>query len=113
MPSEAEYDRFAAEYKKSKELPFRSAIEVPLFLGMLGNVQGKSVLDLACGEGFYTRIVRRQGAARVVGADLSGEMIALARQQEASDPLGITYHHASAEALPPAEPFDVVTTAYL
>jgi toxoflavin synthase len=42
-----------------------------------------SVLDLACGEGFYTRLLRQTGAGRVVGVDLSAGMIALARQEEA------------------------------
>ena len=41
------------------------------------------MLDVACGEGFYTRMIRERGAARVTGIDLSQGMIDLARKQEA------------------------------
>ena len=49
---------------------------------MLGSVAGLGVLDLACGEGFYTRQIARDGATRVVGVDISPEMIALAEELE-------------------------------
>ena len=45
---------------------------------------GKSVLDIACGEGFYARLMHRVlGAAEVVAIDLSSEMIKLADEVEA------------------------------
>jgi ubiquinone/menaquinone biosynthesis C-methylase UbiE len=40
------------------------------------------VLDLACGEGFYTRRIKQRDAARVVGVDVSQPMIELARAEE-------------------------------
>ena len=49
---------------------------------LIGDVAGKSVVDLACGEGFYTRRIRQAGAKRVLGVDLSEGMIELARKQE-------------------------------
>jgi 2-polyprenyl-3-methyl-5-hydroxy-6-metoxy-1,4-benzoquinol methylase len=55
----------------------------------LRDLSDKSVLDLACGEGFYTRCLKRGGAARVVGVDISQGMIDLARHQEERDGLGI------------------------
>ena len=36
---------------------------------------GLSALDLACGEGFYTRVIRHCGAARVRGLDLPEAII--------------------------------------
>jgi SAM-dependent methyltransferase len=71
------------------------------------------VLDLACGDGFYTRRIKVAGADRVVGVDLSERMIALAREQEAAQPLGITYRVSPAEALGSIGPFDVVAAAFL
>lgn len=85
----ADYDTIAQQYKKSKELPFRLHIEAYTFFNLLGDLGGKSLLDLACGEGFYTRQFKQKGAARVVGVDNSEKMIELARQQEASEPLSI------------------------
>ncbi len=64
----AHYDRIAEEYKKSKELLCRLH-EAYTFFNMLGDIALKSILDLACGEGFYTRKFRHKGAARVVGVD--------------------------------------------
>ncbi len=110
---DADYDKIARQFKKSRELPFRTAVEEHTVLAMLGNVEGLSVLDLACGEGHYARMLRRRGAAKVVGADLSAGMIALARQTEASEPLGIEYVQAGVEALGIVGAFDVITAVYL
>jgi predicted RNA methylase len=38
---------------------------------LLGDLRGKNVIDLACGEGFFTRSITWAGAARVVGVDIS------------------------------------------
>ena len=74
---------------------------------------GLSVLDVACGEGFYTRMVRERGAARVTGIDLSHGMIELARKQEARHRLGIEYIEGDARELRGAGDFDLVIAAYL
>jgi 2-polyprenyl-3-methyl-5-hydroxy-6-metoxy-1,4-benzoquinol methylase len=52
------------------------------FFRMVGALDGKRVLDLACGFGFYPRLLKQHGAAQVVGVDISPEMIRLATQQE-------------------------------
>jgi toxoflavin synthase len=78
-----------------------------------GALDGQRVLDLACGDGFYTRLLKQHGAAQVIGVDISPEMIRLAHQQEQAAPLGITYQVGDAVALPPLSPFDLVTAVYL
>lgn len=108
-----EYDSLVRAYQRSKTLPFRVYSEIPNHLELLGDLRGLSVLDLACGEGFYTRLIRQAGAARTVGVDVSSEMIALARQQEQDSPLGIEYFAAAAESIPELGTFDVVSAAYL
>jgi toxoflavin synthase len=111
----AEYDAIADEYRDSKYLPFRFEVERPTLLALLGDVRGRRVLDLACGEGFYSRIVRRLGAARVHGVDLSPEMVRLAEEAERQEPLGCTYSVGDAGRLPPGAlgQFDVVMAVYL
>jgi 2-polyprenyl-3-methyl-5-hydroxy-6-metoxy-1,4-benzoquinol methylase len=87
------YDTIAHEYRtiaRDLGMPLHRS-ELYTFAQLIGDVQGKSVLDLGCGEGFYTRRLRQLGAARVVGADISEEMVALAQQAEALAPLGIDY----------------------
>lgn len=44
-----------------------------------GRVDGKAVLDFACGNGHYAARFRRYGACRVVGIDTSRELIEIAK----------------------------------
>jgi SAM-dependent methyltransferase len=110
---EAEYDRIAEQYRSAKLHPWRAHIEVFTFLDIVGDLTGKSVLDLACGEGFYSRIVKLHGAKRVVGVDLSSEMIKLAQAEEARHPLGIEYLCGDGRTLEMPDRFDLVIAAYL
>jgi SAM-dependent methyltransferase len=109
----ADYDQFSRQFKKSRGFPFRTCIEEFTMLQMLGNLQGVTALDLACGEGHYARMLRRHGAARVIGVDLSEGMIALAREDEAREPLGVEYVQAAVEDLGVVGAFDVVSAVYL
>ncbi|PBC67577.1 methyltransferase family protein [Streptomyces sp. TLI_235] len=86
-----QYDEIGEAFEGFKSLPLMRYGEVPSFLGMVGDVSGRSVLDLACGTGFYSREFRRRGAADVLGVDISGEMIAAAQGIEQRDPLGVRY----------------------
>jgi ubiquinone/menaquinone biosynthesis C-methylase UbiE len=46
-----------------------------------GDVTGKKILDVGCGSGVYAVDFARRGARRVVGIDLSNNMLKLARQE--------------------------------
>jgi toxoflavin synthase len=107
------YAQIAEGYKKAKLQPWRHFIEEFTLFQLLGGVANRSALDLACGDGFYTRRLRQRGASRVVGVDISARMIDLARAKEQLHPLGITYEQQDAADLSPAEPFDLVVAAYL
>jgi ubiquinone/menaquinone biosynthesis C-methylase UbiE len=89
MPTD--YDKIASQYRESKALPFREYIEWFSYRKMLGDISSKSILDLACGEGFYSRRLKQVGARKVVGVDISANMIELAETLENKKPLGITY----------------------
>ena len=108
-----EYDAIAEEYRDSKQLPFREHLERHTLFLLLGDLRGKTVLDLACGEGFYTRLLKRAGASEVTGVDVSPEMIRLAEDQEARHPLGCKYVRADAAAFRPDGPVDLVAAIYL
>ena len=109
----AYYDAIAEQYKKSKQLPFRLHIEAYTYFHLLGNLAGKSILDLACGEGFYTRKFKQKGAVRVVGVDISAQMIELARQEEIRAPLEIEYIVHDVLELGQIGSFDLVVATYL
>jgi hypothetical protein len=49
------YDPIAEQYKQSKHQPWRIYIETFTLMSLIGELSGKRVVDLACGEGFYTR----------------------------------------------------------
>lgn len=108
-----DYNQIAEGYKKSKEAPWRLHMEQFNFFSLLGDVAARSVLDLACGEGHYTRRLKRRGAGRTVGVDISGRMIELAVKEEAARPLGIGYVVADAAQLKLGETFDLVVASYL
>ncbi len=109
----AEYDSIAVQYQQTKNSPLRRFVESYTFLDLIGDVTGLSVLDLACGEGFYTREIKERGAARVIGVDISPAMIALAEEQERSRPLGIEYVCCDVQTMPDLGLFDLVIAAYL
>jgi 2-polyprenyl-3-methyl-5-hydroxy-6-metoxy-1,4-benzoquinol methylase len=85
----------------------------PVIFRALGDIGGKSLLDLACGDGFYTRKFRRAGADPVVGVDLSSQQIGKARQIEEREPLGIEYLAVDVVSLELERRFDVVTGIHL
>jgi ubiquinone/menaquinone biosynthesis C-methylase UbiE len=107
------YDTIAEQYKRAKLNPWRHHIEQYSLLSLLGDVKKKSVLDLACGDGHYTRIVKALGAARAAGVDISEKMIELAKTSERESSLDIEYVRADARSVQFPEPFDLVLAAYL
>lgn len=78
--------------------------------GLLGDVQGRVVLEVGCGGGQCTRWLARAGA-RVVGLDISAGMLAEARLRDAGSPT--PYLQADAVALPLASgSVDIACSAF-
>ena len=68
----------------------------PVFDMCAPHVEGATVLDVGCGEGYAARVLVGMGAAGVTGVDISENMIAMARSN-ASD--SEAYHVADATRL--------------
>lgn len=51
------------------------APEWPALEAMLPEVRGTKVVDLGCGYGWFCRNMREQGAAQVLGLDISAKML--------------------------------------
>ncbi|QSQ19177.1 class I SAM-dependent methyltransferase [Pyxidicoccus parkwayensis] len=110
----AQYDQLGEKLTNWDVLPVRSEyLEGHTFFKALGSVKGRTVLDLACGDGLYTRQLKARGASRVVGVDISEEMIRSARRHEEEQPLGIEYHVSDVADMAPLGTFDCVTAVYL
>jgi len=80
-------------------------------LAMLGGrLAGARACDLCCGEGYLGRFLLAEGAAEVVGIDLSAELIAVARARAPAGP--ISYRVDDARTLASVEDggFDVVVS---
>jgi len=107
------YDDIAEQYQRSKHVSWRYYIEQYSFINIIGDIDGLSVVDLACGEGHYTRLLTALGAVSVVGVDISQRMIDLAMAAESAKPMGIDYRVGDACSLDLDSKFDLVTAAYL
>jgi malonyl-CoA O-methyltransferase len=73
------YALWAAQYPRRPDNGLMS-VEQRAVLRLLPELEGRAVLDLACGSGRYLAAVRARGAALAVGLDLVEEMLLRARQ---------------------------------
>lgn len=107
------YDSIADDYQSFYDLPAAEHLEMHTFLGLVGDIPGQLVLDLACGEGVYTRSLLACGAASALGVDISPRMIELAREKETNRPTGARYEVADARTMGRMGQFDLVSACYL
>lgn len=82
------------------------APEWPALRALMPDLRGRAVLDLGCGFGWFCRWAREEGAARVLGIDVSEKMLARAKAETRD--AAVTYARADMERLelPPAS-FDL------
>ncbi|HET7792084.1 MAG TPA: class I SAM-dependent methyltransferase [Rhizobacter sp.] len=108
------YDQTASRWSRQQPSSLSDYTARPRVMELCAPVAGLRVLDLGCGEGYVSRMLRQAGAASVLGLDVSPRMIDLARQAEAAQPLGIRYDTADAAQLDSAAgPFDLVVAVFL
>jgi ubiquinone/menaquinone biosynthesis C-methylase UbiE len=84
-------DEFFAGYSRLRRSVegLDGAPEWPALRALLPDLRGRNVLDLGCGFGWFCRWAHQQGAAQVLGIDVSERM--LARAKETTDDPSITY----------------------
>jgi len=90
--------------------PVRHWCEDPTVLAACGDVIGLSVLEAACSDGHFARLLRDAGAARIHGVDLSPAMIALARQR-CPDP-AFSFQICDLAEMEPSGPYDLALLSY-
>jgi 2-polyprenyl-3-methyl-5-hydroxy-6-metoxy-1,4-benzoquinol methylase len=81
-PSEpAVYDEFAEEYERhAVNAIYNAHYDRPVVLELLGDVDGRRLLDAGCGPGLYSEELVRRGA-EVTAVDTSAQQVALARRR--------------------------------
>lgn len=81
---------------------YHTKVVFPNMLRILGDVSGKKILDMACGQGIFAERLRDKGAF-VTGVDLGKELIAIAEEKSKSvqekGTHKVVYHVASADDL--------------
>lgn len=109
----AKFERLAARWW-DPESEFKPLHQInPLRLGWIvaqtGPLAGKRVLDVGCGGGILTESLAAAGA-EVVGIDMGGAPLAVARLHRELAGLDIDYRQQTVESLAAAEPasFDLV-----
>lgn len=87
----------------------------PFLLDWCAPVLEKKVLDLGCGEGYFTRQLARNHAKEVHGIDISPRMIELACKKEKQEALGIQYFVGCASdfEVGPDSSYDLVTAVFV
>lgn len=78
----------------------------------LNPLRGERVLDLSTGTGWTSRAVARRGAT-VIGVDIAGELLNVAREKAAAEGLPIEYRLGDAECLPFEDgEFDAIVSTF-
>jgi len=85
----------------------RTEAEVERAMRMLRPQGGERVLDLACGSGRHSLELKRQGF-EVVGADISPELLEIARRDAAKEGLEVEFVEADLRELSFDAEFDIV-----
>jgi glycine/sarcosine N-methyltransferase len=88
------YDQQAGTYEVMNDWPARLSLELPFIRRALEQAHARTVLDAACGGGQHAIALAREGYT-VSGADLSTEMIELARRNATEAGVSIRFEQAS------------------
>ncbi len=85
----AEYDKLAQHYlerrKDKTRFDYNRDIEVPALIKIIGDVKNKVILDMGCGFGDHAQKLSKQNYKKLVGFDISKELVKFANQQKIPD----------------------------
>ena len=107
-----QYDSISEEYSQMLN-PTKKYVTLPSFQKITPNVKNKSVLDLGCGDGFFTRLLAKQKPSEIIGVDISQELINKAVEKENQHNLHITYLAEDVLKLKLNKKFNIITSVYL
>ena len=106
-------DEFFAGYASARENPvaMNYTVEQPGIRALLPDIEGTHAIDLGCGAGDFARWLVDEGAASVLGVDLSENMLAMAGTQPRPQ---IEYRRAFVEELElAAARFDLIVSSLM
>jgi len=111
--AEMEYNEIADGHEQATKRELRKYTSDYSWAKLLGDLKGKRALDLACGEGISSRLLRDLGADEVVGVDISEKLInkAATEEKRINPDRPIEYIVGDIANLPVKGKFDVITGA--
>lgn len=94
-----------SDYLENNSDTYQKQVILPNILRVIGIRPSTKIIDIACGQGFFSRAMHEAGA-KVVGTDISPELITEAKKLS---PKEISYHVAPADNIKfaPNNEFDV------
>ncbi|WP_196891579.1 class I SAM-dependent methyltransferase [Aureivirga marina] len=111
---EKDYNKMARTYDLSHKLPTRKYGEEFTFLKEIGELKNKTLLDLGCGSGYYSFLLQKLGAKRIVGIDISDEMIKVANEKAKLLKLeNVEFLVEDLSKFKSEEKFDIVISAFV
>ncbi|MBI5181497.1 MAG: methyltransferase domain-containing protein [Nitrospirae bacterium] len=107
------FSSLAPTYDAWYSTPFGSLcdkLEKDVVFSLANVKEGELALDVSCGTGNYSLELKRRGA-RVIGLDISSEMLSIAKKKAEAEGLKIDFIRADA-AMPPFKnnSFDLITS---
>jgi toxoflavin synthase len=90
----------------------RQYVVIPTMQKLTKMLHG-NILDVGCGSGTITREIARTGNKKIVGIDISDEMIRIAKEHEKSAPLKIKYYCEDILKFKTDLQFDYIVSVYL
>lgn len=105
------YEEMAERYNELIDhKPHNAYYDRPNTLKLIPEVEGKSILDAACGPGKYAEILTSQGAT-VIGFDISPKMVKLAKERNKEWANFFVHDLAKPLEMFKAESFDIILCA--
>ncbi|MCJ7664232.1 MAG: class I SAM-dependent methyltransferase [Desulfobacterales bacterium] len=103
-------EEFASRFEKQEEF-FHKYMINPTILDLVGAVEGKAVLDVACGEGHFSRKLAElaKGNIQITGIDASETLIEIAKRRNKAFSNCITFQVGDASRMEqvPSKAFDI------
>jgi SAM-dependent methyltransferase len=109
LPEEIPQDWYVSAFAETADMAWtdRTEAEVERAMRMLRPAGGERVLDLACGSGRHSLELRRRGF-EVVGADISPQLLEIARRDAETEELDVDFVEADLRDLDFEDEFDIV-----
>ena len=119
LDTEEGWDKISNRYQEYAKIPtdqihYGAGTPTENELQLVGDPQGRDVIDVGCGGGQNTIAFKRAGASRVVGIDQSTQQLEFARDLASREGIDVEFLKSAVETLAPVPDatFDAAFSSY-